>query len=409
MSDLLYLDTARLGRMSPGAAAALRGFVALAGDEGGGLYFDRFLVGGLPSCPASFASRYPGLAEWRGVRELKTALRSLCTDQHDESDHSDRPVLLASRASALLKLAARLLFHPCRNVLTTDLDWPPYSAALTAEAYRGGRTVTQVAVRDAVLGGRLTADELVDVVCDHFAREQCDGLYLTAVSNLGVRTPVDRIVRRLEAEHVVRAVVIDGAQEYAHVSPSPSLPHADLFLAGAHKWLGAHHPLGVAFYGRRRSRGRVETILAEMQRMGDLDDPLLRFTTFLESGTRGPLSETVSLAPLFTARGAVSDAVHAGNSFDARLENLKRAFELVAGTGWEPLLPSPDLRSGILLIRPPRHARHTREPDALRLRLREAGVAASAYGGGLVRLSMPSAAWQRGELAVLEAALASIA
>ena len=32
MSELLYLDTARLGRMSPGAQQAHRDFVTLAGD-----------------------------------------------------------------------------------------------------------------------------------------------------------------------------------------------------------------------------------------------------------------------------------------------------------------------------------------------------------------------------------------
>src|SRR5690349_14492821 len=101
--------------MSPGAAAAHRDFVALAGDEGGGLYFDRFLAGGLAACPAPFAARYPGLATWRGVGDLKADLRSLTACP------AGLPVLLASRSAALIKFAARLLFHPCRNVLTTDL------------------------------------------------------------------------------------------------------------------------------------------------------------------------------------------------------------------------------------------------------------------------------------------------
>ncbi|WP_410972008.1 hypothetical protein, partial [Salmonella sp. SAL4445] len=73
----LYLDTARLGRMSPGAASAHRDFVALAGDEGGGLYFDRFLTEGLAACPTPFATRYPGLAGWQGIAGLKANLRSL--------------------------------------------------------------------------------------------------------------------------------------------------------------------------------------------------------------------------------------------------------------------------------------------------------------------------------------------
>src|SRR5262249_54847682 len=153
VSELLYLDTARLGRCSPGAAAALRDFVAMAGDEGAGLYFDRFLTAGLVNCPPPFAAPYPGLAPWAGVGPLHTALRSL-------ADDADLPTLIASRSTQLVRFAARLLFHPCRNVLTTDLDWPPWSAILASEAARAGRTVTQVSVRDDVLSGRLAAEEL---------------------------------------------------------------------------------------------------------------------------------------------------------------------------------------------------------------------------------------------------------
>jgi selenocysteine lyase/cysteine desulfurase len=65
-----------------------------------------------------------------------------------------------------------------------------------------------------VLAGQLCADGLASLLCDQFAESKCDGLYLTAVSNLGVRTPVGRVVTRLEAAHVVRAVVVDGAQEF---------------------------------------------------------------------------------------------------------------------------------------------------------------------------------------------------
>ena len=321
MSELLYLDTARLGRMSPGAAAAHRGFVALAGDEGGGLYFDRFLTGGLASCPPSFETRYPGLTGWQGVAKLKANLRSLATGQ------ADLPVLLASRSAALMKLAARLLCHPCRNVLTTDLDWPAYAAVLSAEACRAGRAVTEVVVRDDVMSGELSEGEIVDLLCDRFARAGCDGLYLTAVSNRGLRLPVELVVRRLEATHTVRAVVVDGAQEFCHLEPALAAGYCDLYLAGCHKWLGGYHPLGIAFYGRERSRDRVETILAHMMACGDLDDPLLRFSSQLEAGAREAAGETVNLAPLFSAQGAVGDALAVAVARATRLANLLTAAE----------------------------------------------------------------------------------
>ena len=392
MSDLLYLDTARLGRMSSGAAAATRDLVSLAADEGGGLYFDRFLAGGLSRCPFPFANRYPGLAGWRGVDGLKADLRAVADGR------CELPVLLASRSATLVRFGARLLCHPCRNILTTDLDWPPYAATLTAEAQRAGRRVTVVPVRDLALSGRITQDEMADLLCDRFAQAHCDGLYLTALSNTGVRLPSEQVVRRLEATHRVRAVVIDGAQEFGHVPPGPAVGHCDLYLAGTHKWLCGHLPLGVAFYGRRRSRGRVETLLTHMTAAGELDDPLLRYSSPRASRPGEAAGETIGLVPLFSAQGAVTDALESNASFTTRLQNARAAAAVAAAAGWAPLLPSEGLRSGILLVRAIRRAAEDLHPEELRAALRVAGIAATTYSGGLARLSMPASAWHTDEL-----------
>ncbi len=392
MPELLYLDTARLGRMSPGAAAAHRDFVALAGDEGGGLYFDRFLANGFRDCPDTFPTRYPGLATWRGAGGLKADLRALA------GCAADSPLLLASRSSALMRFAARLLFHPCRNVLATDLDWPPYKAILAAEAAAAARTLTEVPLREGVFSGRLTESDLIDMVCDRFAEAKCDGLYLTAVNNLGVRFPVERVVRRLEAAHTVRIVVVDAAQEFCHVPHSLRPESCDLYLAGAHKWLRGYHPLGMAFYGRRQSRGRVQTVLAHSVRSGEIDDPLLRFTARLESGTDEHVSETVNLTPLFSTNGALADAGNSAGAWRTRMRNLEAAAATLFGVGWKPLLAAREFRSGILLVRAERPKIQAADSDSLRAALREAGIAATTYPGGLARLSMPSDSWHPGEL-----------
>jgi hypothetical protein len=57
VNDLLYLDTARLGRPSPRTVQAATDSLALAAEEGGSAYFDRFLRGGLVDCPAWMQSR----------------------------------------------------------------------------------------------------------------------------------------------------------------------------------------------------------------------------------------------------------------------------------------------------------------------------------------------------------------
>lgn len=381
MPDSLYLDTARLGRISPAALRAHHDSVALAAAEGASVQFERFLTHGLAAGPREMADRYPGLATWAGVAELKQSLRNIV------GHGPDLPVLLANRSAQLMRLAGRLLFHPCRNVLTTDLGWPPYHAALEAEARRAGRTVTTIAVQKDALAGRLNADELVERVGSEFSRRRCDGLFLTAVNHLGVRLPVERIVRAAEAAGEVCFVVVDGAQDFCHTYSPARTSYCDLYLAGCHKWLSAHHPMGLGFYGRGRSRTVIDTVLAQAIADGTLDDPLLAFSRQLEMGEWIGFGETVNLVSLLTARAAVSD-LPGPDGAAVQQQNVTAAAATVAAAGWRPLLLDVALRSGILLIEAERDAVHVDE-HVLRAKLWESGVAATTYPGGVVRLSLP--------------------
>lgn len=382
MPDSLYLDTARLGRISSSALLAHRDSVALAAAEGASARFERFLTHGLAACPREMADQYPGLATWAGVAELKQALRTLM------GHGPDLPVLLANRSAQLMRLAGRLLFHPCRNVLTTDLGWPPYHAVLEDEARRAGRTVTTVAVRADVLAGRLGADEVVERVGREYARRRCDGLFLTAVSHLGVRLPVERLVRAAGAAGEVCFVIVDGAQDFCHTHSPVRTGYYDLYLAGCHKWLSAHHPMGLGFYGRARSRTVIDTVRSRAIADGTLDDPLLAFSGQLETGEKLGFGETVNLVSLFTARAAVSDLPgHDGAAVQQR--NVTAAAATVAAAGWRPLLLDVALRSGILLIEADHDAVRSKDEHALRAKLWESGVAATTYPGGVVRLSLP--------------------
>jgi hypothetical protein len=397
LSDLLYLDTARLGRMSPAAQRAEQALVTLAAEEGNSAYFERFVRRGLTACPAGMQDRYEGLVCWQGVSELKQSLRALA------GHCPDLPVRIAHRSAQLMKLAARVLFHSCRNVLITDLGWPGYHDILTREARRANRGMTAVEVRSEALSGLLGEAELIDRVCEAFGGGRCDGLFLSAVSSWGVRLPVERIVRRLEAMHRVWLVVVDGAQEFCHTPGRLETEYCDLYLTGCHKWLGAHNPMGIGFCGRPRARGVIDTIAAAMTDAGDLDDPLLRFSAQLETNVTC-VTETVNLLPLFTARAAVEDA-RTADTFCRRTENMRAAADLARTCGWHPLLPDESLRSGILLVQAERPETRAVCPETLRITLRDSGVAATTYTGGIVRLSMPLAPFATEELDCLEQAL----
>ncbi|MBX9578823.1 MAG: aminotransferase class V-fold PLP-dependent enzyme, partial [Gemmataceae bacterium] len=133
-------------------------------------------------------------------------------------------------------------------------------------------------------------------------------MFLTAVGHLGVRLPVERIVRAVEARHRVWFVTVDGAQEFCHTGADLAGEFCDLYLAGCHKWLRAHQPMGVGFYGRARSRGVVDGVLARALGAGELDDPLLGLSGRVEADAAGGGTETANLLPLFAARGAAGDA-----------------------------------------------------------------------------------------------------
>jgi hypothetical protein len=224
--------------------------------------------------------------------------------------------------------------------------------------------------------------------------------------------PVGRIVRQLEATREVRFVVVDGAQDFCHASADLRDEYCDLYLAGCHKWLRAYHPLGLGFYGRRRTQGYIETALDHLTATAEIDDPLLRYTAHLEADTPAAYSETVNLGPLFACQGAVVDEGAAPDQRPAllatRLQNLNAIAELAAESGWCPVLPVAELRSGILLVSADRKQTRGAEPETLRSAFRDRGVGLTAYEGGLVRFSMPEAPLTADEVHLLRTALVSV-
>lgn len=405
MGELLYLDTARLGRMTAGARRAYHDFIDFVGEEGGSAYFEQLLRSGTDSLPARLRDRHPGLASWGGIGRLKRALRRAAGDERSEF-----PVLLANRSAQLMKLAARLLFHSCRNVLVTDLDWPGYREILLAESRRANRSMTVAEVRRAATADGIGGDELIERVTAEFARSGCDGLFLTAVSSDGIRLPVGPLIEALEAVHQLWFVAVDGAQDFCHAGAD--LRRCDLYLAGAHKWLGAYHPLGMGFYGRRRSKGVVEAAVMHMTGTNDLDDPLLRFCFRPDADSAAPIAETVNLAPLFSCQGAVDNVPvippTGAIALSNRLANWQAVSAAAERSGWRPITPSPSLRSGIIMLRPENSALGRQRPEVVKEAFRDQGVALSAYPDGLVRLSMPPAVWADHELAQLGDALRTV-
>jgi hypothetical protein len=231
---------------------------------------------------------------------------------------------------------------------------------------------------------------LVDRVRKAFDANGCDGLFLTAVSHDGIRLPVSLIVESLDPDRVLFSLV-DGSQDFCHARSD--FRACDLYLASAHKWLGAYHPLGLGFYGRRRSAGRIRTILTAMSAAGDLDDPLVRRTFEPGGSSAGHVPETLGIAPLLTCQGAADDAVCRDRDHpdgrDRQLANAVAVAETAVEAGWTPFGLHDSLRTGILMLRAGDRLAGA-NADVVRDRIRRQGVSLTTYPGGLARLSMPT-------------------
>ena len=404
MPTLLYLDTARLGQMSPSAQQTHLDFVRLAAEEPSSLYFEDFLRSGFSAWPDHYQHRFPALSRWPGIAGLKGQLNRFA----GASDSSR--VLIASRSAALMTLAARVLSKTCGNIFTTDFSWPTYQNILLHEANRSGNRVHVAQLRASVLRERMPLDELVGSIAREFAQRKCDGLFLPAVDNLGIRLPITDIVTAIRGQSELRFVVVDAAQAFAHVPVDDCLSLADLTIAGCHKWLRGYFPLGIAFFGQLNTGNLISHTAAGMLRTAELDDGLLRFCEQLTDADLDGYSETVNLGPLFSCCGAVADALTSVDSTIAAIAQQSTNAEFVRNIcqngDWRPTVPDGAFRTGILVLERRNAGGHLAKGEAVRRFFQDRGVLVTGYDGGMVRLSMPRCPFSDAERNLLRSVLA---
>lgn len=366
--------------MSPRACRAAIEFARFAGEHGSTLYADEFLRYGHQALPGTLQSTYSGLDDWHGPNVLRDRLRNLA------GAHPQRDVVFASRSASLMKFAARLLFRQCRNVLTTDLSWPSYERLLNLELAKTGNRVHKIAILDDLLQRGCTMDEFMDRLVSQYVANKCDGLFLPLVDNRGLRLPVAEIVNQIRLRSELRCCVVDGAQAFRHVPLDLELDYCDFLIAGCHKWLCAHMPMGLGFIGRQPSSRVVADSLARWSRDGFLDDPLLSFSQELLTGEADLFGETAPVLPMLTANAAATDATSdpvSGDQADCR----DAVLQCLTDTNWQFHSPTHAFQSRILLLRD--SSGNQRSPLELRQHFLRHGIAVTAYDGGVVRLALP--------------------
>ena len=389
MYSPLYLDTARIGLMTPQARQSCDDAMALAMHDPAHVFL-QFQMDG-----SSDAIRH-----WSGIGQLrKDVLEQIAIPTHNQ-------LLMASNSASLLALAARCLFSLAPNVLVTDLIWPNHFNGLNIERMLSSSEIFAVEVREQIIEGE-PVDSIVSKIVTAYEQNNCRALFLTAISSDGIRLPVEEIIDAVTEIKSPRMVVVDGAQEFAQLRNVSANEKVDLYLFGSHKWLGAYHPLSLATFGCPGSAMVINQILSRMISAGDVNDPTLKSSI----NDRFEYNETLNLLPFFSLAGAIETHKQnkdmKGGLVESRIDNLHQFSQVTSEAGWKERFidVQDDFKSAISIIEQPNRAFRSNEIEK---RLRTSGISATFLPDGGIRASMPSRPFAREDYVYLSSVLSCL-
>lgn len=126
----------------------------------------------------------------------------------------------------------------------------------------------------------------------------------------------------------------------------------------------------------------------------------------------GDVCETVNLAPLFTAWGALREMDSSPRlqlpGFVIRQQNAYRLAKVARSRGWQALLPHPSLRTGILLLQSMVPSLCQLSPSVLEQAFAAHGITLTCLEPGLIRLALPDRILCAAELSQVGRALSGV-
>ena len=377
MVDSLYLDTARIGQISPSAALACNAVGEIAAKAPQRVFEE------ITKVTESESSIIP---YWRGLSGFQKSMLD-CFEASDENRF-----FLASNSAALVKSTAQAIFLSSRAVFCTDLIWPRYRSILNRAAEGWAKQLNVMPVRGWLK--HASTAEIVEKIALAFIASGSDALFLTAISSDGFKLPIRQIVHCIQQKREIRFIAVDGAQEFAQCDHTENWGVADIYLFSSHKWLGGYHPLTMGLYGKRRSCDFLETTVARMVNNDSIEDPLLRFQESFRSGVLEAASpkETINILPILAASGALHDLLTHARS-DNNINSLKRNRESIAAivesSEWNFVndISEQDLQTQVATLQH-KSGRSWSWHRTSKL-FKANGIVCSAYDGGVARLSLP--------------------
>ena len=374
----VYLDTARIGQMTIGAKQACDAAQLIARDNPRVLFQEILEPTGKL------------IPHWNGIPELQYQLKNLF-DAGDFSEDIPHPLHLmaASNSAVLMKLVARSIFSVGRRLMVTDLVWRNHLRLLQLEARRTNNEIIVVPLRQHLVNPDFSANGIADFVSDTFISQQCDSLFLTAVSSDGIRLPIDLILSGIDHESMVRQVFVDGAQEFAQGTECQFNKQIDGYLFSAHKWLGSSHPLSLMAYGNRRSASQIQRTLDRLIQSAEIDDPMIKFWISQVCPGSGRRDETVNVLPLIAFAGSLRDFERFQPQSNLRKQNIERIRDLLDDRIWRfrSQYLHRSSQTGIEIVT--RKRQRNRRENQAELQLSANGIEATVCDVNSIRLSFP--------------------
>ncbi|QDV42486.1 Aminotransferase class-V [Stieleria neptunia] len=388
MNVVHYLDSARLGLMSPSASRRHGELARFATTAAASPLMDTLLQDGGEAWPETVQREFPELSSYPGIPGFRRRLLETlgCEDW--------QRLVLGTSSNSLIRIASQLLFGPCERVLTTDLAWPVYRKVLERCAADRSRTLHVIPLRQFIARNCPTGPEIADFVFKQFRKHSCDGLFLTAVSHDGIRLPAGEMISAIKRRSEVKVSVIDGAQEFAQVDHHGSLRASDFYMTSGHKWAGSFIPIAIGVFGTNRSASRIDQIATDQIDSGLIDDPLMQLCWDSTDSPSIAAPSTANVAALFACDAAITDlasepeAERCKSLGDSSVDGL---LEQLAEKGWQTTPGSTACRSRTWVLNHASLAGYS--PAEIRVRFASQGIALTAYDQGVIRLSIPRVNW----------------
>lgn len=388
MNIVHYLDSARLGLMSPSASRRHGELARFATTAAASALMDTLLQDGGEAWPGSVRREFPSLSSYPGIPGFRQRLLKTlgCEDW--------QRLIVGTSSNSLMRIASKLLLGPCERVLMTDLAWPVYRKVLERYSVARSRTLHVVPLRAFIAQTCPTERDIVAFLSEQFCKYECDGLFLTAVSHDGIRLPAAEVISAIKRQSEAKLTVMDGAQEFAQIDHRRSLRASDFYMTSGHKWAGSFIPIAIGIFGRNRSVSRVGQIVKDQIVSGSIDDPLMQLCW--DSAGSQPIAapSTANVAALFACDAAfvdlASEKENAGCKpvLDSEIALLRDRLEQ---QGWQLASKTKHFRSRTCLFQHPSLKDHS--PASLRACFASQGIALTAYDHGAIRISIPRSDW----------------